>query len=412
MMQTDLFADNNKKDSSHPLAYRARPVNFAQFKGHLGLFDRYPFLKKNLQALILWGPPGNGKTTMAYLLAKNNGKNLYRFNAVLAGVNDLKKIIQRALEMKRSFGKDPVIFIDEIHRFNKAQQDALLPYVEAGDFILIGATTENPTVAINRSLLSRLQIVEMGQLNTEEIKIILEQACENFNISVDDQILQVIANFSGGDARKALNILEIVDNQKETLCSVAEVKKLVLKNARSFDKSGDRHYDVISAFIKSMRGSDPDAACLWLAVMLDGGEDPVFIARRLVIFSSEDVGNADPMAAILAGSILQTVLKVGMPEARICLAQATTYLACAPKDNASYKAIKHALSYVRERPTLEVPSHLKNHPPLTSVKYKYPPDYPNHFVQQDYAGQKIPRFYRRSPQEEKNESNDGLGNSK
>ena len=374
--------------SHTPLASRARPEHISGFKGHGYLFERYPFLKGNLPSVVLWGPPGNGKTTLAKLLVQEEKGELHPFNAVLGGVGELRKVIQIALG--RESGKKQVIFIDEIHRFNKAQQDALLPYVEAGDFTLIGATTENPRVALNGSLLSRLQIVELMALEASCIEEILHNACEKFFLKAEKNTLSLIASYCGGDARKALNILESIQG---TSLSPAEVKKLIADNARAFDRNQDRHYDVISAFIKSMRGSDPHAACLWLAVMIDGGEDPVFIARRLVVFASEDVGNADPTALILARSVLSGVMRIGMPEGRILLAQATTYLASTVKSNRSYQAIDEALKYVKERATLEVPSHLKNNP-LFREKYRYPHDYPDGFVRQSYTEEEIPSFYR------------------
>ncbi|RLA63499.1 MAG: replication-associated recombination protein A [Epsilonproteobacteria bacterium] len=386
-----LFACETKT----PLAFRARPTNLTGFIGQDKMLQRYSFLtKENFPSIVFWGPPGTGKTTLAFILAQNSDKEIYKFNAVLGGVNDLKKLIKSALELKNSFGKESIIFIDEIHRFNKAQQDALLPHIESGSFTMIGATTENPRSSINRALLSRIQIVELSPLTTDNIATILKNTCTEFSITLDDSTLQFIADYTGGDARKALNILDIVnDNQDLT---AGEIKSLILENARDYDKNQDRHYDVISAFIKSMRGSDPQAAILWLAIMLDGGEDPVFIARRLVIFASEDIGNADPLALMLATSALTAVSSIGMPEARINLAQATTYLASTVKSNAAYKAINEAMDFVKEKSTTQVPDHLKSFPPKGTPPYKYPHKYPNHFVKQEYTNEVIPKFYNPS----------------
>lgn len=384
----------NPATTDTPLAHYVRPKSFDDFKGHEEVFRRYKFLKGGkIPSLIIWGPPGTGKTTLAHLLAGRSGKELYPFSAVLAGIPELKKIIANALEMKKLFGKESIIFIDEIHRFNKAQQDALLPYVEAGDFVLIGATTENPRSSVNRALLSRLQTIELKRLKDEDLKLILKTANERSGIKASEEVIHFIATYSGGDARRGLNILGFLRDQEAGL-SFEDTKKLILENARDYDKSGDRHYDVISAFIKSLRGSDPDSALLWLATMLDGGEDPVFIARRLIIFSSEDIGNADPMALLIATAALQAVQNIGMPEARINLAQAVTYLASTVKSNAAYMAMNEALEFVQNSGTPLVPDHLKNYPPPGAAPYQYPHSFPHHFVRQRYHEGTIPNFYR------------------
>ncbi|MDD4974606.1 MAG: replication-associated recombination protein A [Bacteriovorax sp.] len=375
-----------------PLAHLSRPQTFEEFIGHSEIFKTYSFLRsKNFPSIILFGPSGTGKTTLARLLALHSGKEFYKFNAVLGGVADLKKLILAAQEMRERLGQEAIIFVDEIHRFNKAQQDALLPYIEEGAFTLIGATTENPRVSINKALLSRMHIVQLKELTPDDIYKILLQTKEKFSLEIDAGLLIIIADFAGGDARVALNTLEAAAKLKNP--TKEEIKLLIIENARAFDKGGNRHYDVISAFIKSMRGSDPQAAIHWLAVMIDGGEDPVFIARRLVIFASEDVGNADPTALTLATSALHSVSNIGMPEARIILAQATTYLASTYKSNAAYLAIDQALEYVRSQATIQVPDHLKNHPPMGSQKYLYPHSYDNHFVKQNYTQNPIPNFY-------------------
>jgi putative ATPase len=375
-----------------PLAHRIRPEKFSEFIGHENIFQKFPYLKEShFPSIILFGPSGTGKTTLARLLANLSGKSFYTFNAVLGGVADLKKLIAQAEDEKSLRGVDSIIFIDEIHRFNKAQQDALLPYIEIGSFTLIGATTENPRVSVNKALLSRMHVIELKILNSDSIEEILHNALKKMDAQFDPIFIKTIASYAGGDARVALNSLEaalrLINPTNES------VKELIIENARAFDKGGNRHYDVISAFIKSMRGSDPQAALLWLAVMIDGGEDPVFICRRLVIFASEDVGNADPTALTLAVSALTAISQIGMPEARIILAQATTYLASTYKSNAAYLGINTALEYVKSNATIEVPNHLRNHPPEGSKKYIYPHDYPGHWVKQDYSPAGSPEFY-------------------
>lgn len=391
LFDTDLSEGADLANS--PLANRIRPEEFSEFIGHSEIFQKYPYLKaQNFPSLILFGPSGTGKTTLARLLAKQSKKEFHTFNAVLGGVNELKEIIREAEDYKKLTGKYSIIFIDEIHRFNKAQQDALLPYIETGAFTLIGATTENPRVSVNKALLSRMHIIELKILNSESIEAILDNALKKSGLTFGRDLVHTIASYAGGDARVALNSLEaalkLPDPTKES------VKELIIENARAFDKGGNRHYDVISAFIKSMRGSDPQAAILWLAVMIDGGEDPVFIARRLVIFASEDVGNADPTALSLAMNALQAVSQIGMPEARIILAHATTYLASTFKSNAAYLAINEALEYVKSEATIEVPNHLRNYPPPNIKPYLYPHNYDGHWVKQDYAPTDTPLFYR------------------
>ena len=372
-----------------PLAHRARPKELRYYRGQEQILTRYPFLREGrLICMILWGPPGSGKTTLAHILA---GGELYTFNAATDSTVQLKRLISGIAEVGNHFKKTPVVLIDEIHRLTKPQQDILLASIEVGDFILIGATTENPKAVINKSLLSRLQIIELSKLNEENIFDILTQTAEKFSIKVSDDVLEYVAKHAGGDARTALNALEAVENSESM--TIESLHEHLFANNRDYDKDKDRHYDVISAFIKSMRGSDPNAALLWLAVMIDGGEDPVFIARRLLVFASEDVGNADPAGIRLAVAITEAVEKVGMPEARIHLAHLTTYLASTVKSNAAYIGIEEALEYVRQKDTIEVPKHLKNHGDNKS-KYLYPHDYPKNFVKQSYTIESIPKFYR------------------
>lgn len=392
---TKRGASQRQQNAQAPLAFRMRPERASDFFGQEHIKKAHPeIFSGDFHGLILWGPPGCGKTTLARLLALESGRDLVSFNAVLGGVADLKKLISSIKDVERDLGRESLLFVDEIHRFNKAQQDALLPYVESGEISFVGATTENPRVSVNKALQSRCQILELKPLSSVELFGLLKRACEKESISLTDDLLTIMANESSGDARFALGLLEKASTRKGEMTKDA-LYALIKESARNYDKNGDRHYDVISAFIKSMRGSDPDAAILWLAVMLDGGEDPVFIARRLVIFASEDVGNADPGALSLAIAALQSVQNIGMPEARIALAQATTYLASTVKSNAAYLSINEALEFVSSRGNTLVPEHLKNQSrEKERAPYLYPHDYPEHFVSQQYAPKGTPHFYR------------------
>lgn len=393
-MQDSLFGQNNEDQT--PLSYRIRPNSKEEYIGIHDILKKYPFLSKpELPSLVIWGPPGCGKTTLAKVLSQGGNYQFESFSAVMGGIPELKKLIAQIEENKRSYGRKTILFIDEIHRFNKSQQDALLPHVESGAFILIGATTENPRSSLNRALLSRVQSIELKNFNFSHLELILSRACKLEEIEVNEDEKNILINFCDGDARKILNNLEILRDLKSLdNYNISKLKDILQASARAYDKNQDRHYDVISAYIKSMRGSDPDAAILWLAVMLDGGEDPVFIARRLVIFASEDVGNADIGALNLAVNALQVVSQIGMPEARITLAQATTYLASTVKSNRAYEAINSALEYVQSNTTIDVPLHLKNFPPPNhKIKYIYPHDGKSNFVMQEYAPKETPQFY-------------------
>ncbi len=398
--EKEVQEHSKREEKAGPLAHRMRPQSLDEFEGAPNLLAKYPILKGNpLPSLILWGPPGCGKTTLAEVLALENKTPFFKFNAVLGGLAELRKLIEKGEKVSLESNSQWIIFIDEIHRFNKAQQDALLPFVETGSFTLIGATTENPYTAVNKALLSRVQSIKLPKLRESSILSLLKKALKKEGKEASQKLLQTFAHLCDGDSRKALGYLENAFlspllNKEEP--SPEEIKALTLGAHRTFDRNGDRHYDVISAFIKSMRGSDPHSAILWLAVMLEGGEDPQFIARRLVIFASEDIGNADPRALTLATSCLQSVQSIGMPESRIILSQTTTYLASTVKSNASYKAINDAIEYVKERPTLEVPPHLKNRSPQKK-QYKYPHNYPEGHVPQVYSLDDIPLFYNPKP---------------
>jgi putative ATPase len=403
----ELFEKNNLVP---PLAYRMCPRTLDEYVGQKHILGPGKLLRRAIEAdritsLILYGRPGIGKTALARIIAQRTQSDFQWLNAATIGLEELRKVIQQAKKRKAE-GVRTILFLDEIHRFNKLQQDALLPDVEEGNITLIAATVENPFFYVNSTLLSRSQVFELKPLSAEELLVLIKRAIGdkesglgNLQIVVDEDALHHVAEMSDGDARKALSALEIavlttpVDDEGQVRITLEIAEESMQKKHIVYDKKGDQHYDTISAFIKSMRGSDPDAAVYYLAKMIYAGEDPRFIARRIVICASEDVGNADPMALVIATSALRAVEFIGMPEARIPLAQATIYVAKAPKSNASYKAIEAALNDVAAEETMEVPDHLKDsHYPgakkLGHGKgYKYPHDYGGH-VEQEYLPKK------------------------
>lgn len=385
-----------------PLAERVRPKSLEEFQGQAHLVGpgkplRIMIENDSLSSIILWGPPGTGKTTLAKIIADNTNSEFFQLNAVSSGVKDLRQIVEKAKE-NLNYNKRTILFIDEIHRYNKAQQDALLSSVETGEIILIGATTENPSFEIISALRSRVRIFVLNELSKIDLQNILNNALSkdellsSLKIKIEDTDYLIF--ISGGDARIMLNILEaaiIQEIDKEEIIITKEIiQNVVQKKNIIYDKAGEEHYNLISAFIKSIRGSDPDAAIYWLARMLEGGEDPLFIARRMVILASEDIGNAMPNALLLAEAAFSACDKIGMPEARIILSQCAIYLASAPKSNASYLAIDKAMSDVYNLPQYPVPFHLRNAPTNLmkeighGKEYKYPHDFTNHFIEEDY----------------------------
>ena len=397
-----------------PLPDRMRPRGLEEFEGqeHL-LGEQRPLAPVahgtgKLESLIFWGPPGSGKTTLARLLVDRAGFRLASFSAVLAGVRELREEVQAA-ERERRRGVRTALFIDEIHRFNKAQQDALLPHVERGTIVLLGATTENPSFEVIPALRSRCRIFTLRALSNDDLKRIVQRALSDEErglgarkLTIDAEAQDLLGRLSQGDARRALTLLERAAERTAQQIDRAAIEAAVEARLPDYDKGGEAHYDVISAFIKSLRGSDPDAAVYWLARMLEGGEDPRFIARRMLIFASEDIGNADPHALPLASAAAEAFDRVGLPEGRLILAQAAAYLACAKKSNASLRAISEAAEAVREHGALPVPFHLRNAPTEFMRSegygrgYQYPHHHPGHFVRTQYLPDALrkARFYR------------------
>lgn len=384
-----------------PLAERIRPKTLDELAGQQHLVGKGSILRNaiergNINSLILWGPPGTGKTTIANIIANTLSVPFFSLSAVNAGVKDVREVIEKA-----KHAQDCVLFIDEIHRFNKSQQDALLHAVEKGTITLIGATTENPSFEVNSALLSRCQVYILKSLTAEDLKQLLETAIRKDEILASKKIslneTEALIRISGGDARKLLNLLEITagvlleeSDDKEAIINDESVMRIAQQKIALYDKSGEQHYDIISAFIKSMRGSDPNAAVYWLARMIEGGEDVKFIARRMIIFASEDIGNANPNALLLANNTFQAVNVIGYPEARIILSQCATYLASSAKSNASYMAIGDAIAAVHQHGDLPVPLHIRNAPTKLMKNlgygegYQYSHNYDNHFSQQEY----------------------------
>ena len=392
---------------SVPLAERVRPAAVTDFFGQDKLLGNGKPIRLIIEndtptSFILWGPPGSGKTTIARIIANHTKADFFQINAVSSGVKDIREIIEIAKKNK-FVNRRTILFIDEIHRFNKAQQDALLNSVEAGDLTLIGATTENPSFEVIPALRSRARVYVLEELSKQDLLSILKNALTSDEFLSALPIKKVDEDFllylSGGDARMMLSILEsavIQEIEKDKIIISKEVlENVVQKKNVVYDKGGEEHYNVISAFIKSIRGSDPDAALYWMARMLEGGEDPLFIARRMVILASEDIGNASPNALVLAESTFSAVHKIGMPEARIILAQCATYLASSPKSNASYLGIDKAISEVRNNEQFSVPLHLRNAPTKLmkdigyGKKYKYAHDFSNHFVEENYLPEEL-----------------------
>ena len=407
-------------DLNKPLAYRVRPKSLEEFVGQEHILAKDKLLYRTIKAdrlssLILWGPPGCGKTSLAKVISETTQYKFVKLNAVTSGVADIKRAIEESDNLLMNPSGKCILFIDEIHRFNKLQQDALLPYVEDGTVILIGATTENPYFEVNKALISRSMVIKLEPLKKEDILKIVKNAIKNpeglgsYNIKISDETLGTIAEISGGDVRTALNGIEVaVLTTKMNSEGVIEITDEIAsqsmnKKKAMFDKTGDSHYDNISAFIKSLRGSDPDAAVFYLARALDGGEDPVFLARRMVILSAEDVGLANPNALVIATSAMQAVTMVGMPEARIILSEAAVYLAKSKKSNSTYLAINEALQDVSSKDTGTIPMHIRNAPAEGmsdfgyGVGYKYPHDFPGHVVEQQYLPDKMlgTKYYKK-----------------
>lgn len=397
---------------NEPLAYRVRPKNLDEYVGQSHILGKDKILYRTIKAdrlssLILFGPPGCGKTSLAKVISETTKYKFYKINAVTAGVADIKAVVEETKNFMLNPSGKSILFIDEIHRFNKLQQDALLPYVENGTIILIGATTENPYFEVNKALISRSMVVKLEPLSQEDIFKVLKMALlkpeglGEYKINIKDETLKKLSLISGGDVRTALNSLEIAalttQMDENGVINITDdiIKNCIQEKKAVFDKNGDSHYDNISAFIKSMRGSDSDATLFYLARALAGGEDPVFLARRIVICASEDVGMANPNALVIANSAMQAVHMIGMPEARIILAEAAVYVSESKKSNATYLGINKALQDVKEKDTGSIPMHIRN-APIKGMEnlgygkgYLYPHDFPEHKVEQQYLPDKM-----------------------
>ena len=395
-------------ESESPLASRLRPTTLDEVVGQQHIIGKEKLLYRAIKAdklssIIFYGPPGTGKTTLAKVIANTTSADFTQINATSAGKKDMEEVISQAKNNQGMYGKKTILFIDEIHRFNKGQQDYLLPFVEDGTIILIGATTENPYFEVNGALLSRSVIFELKKLTKEDLRTLLlravndkEKGMGSYHAKIDEDALEFLSDVANGDARAALTAIELgiltTERSEDGIIHITldVASECIQKRVISYDKTGDNHYDTISAFIKSMRGSDPDAAVYYLARMLYAGEDIKFIARRMMILASEDIGNADPMALVVATSAAQAVERIGMPEAQIILSQAVTYLASAPKSNAACNAIFSAMETVKHTKTPSVPAHLQDAHYKSAERlghglgYKYPHDFPNHYVTQQY----------------------------
>jgi putative ATPase len=417
-----IFVKN--ENMSTPLAERLRPQNLDEFIGQEHLVGKGAVLRRMIESgripsIIFWGPPGVGKTTLANIIANAIKAPFYKLSAINSGVKDVREVIEKAKSTRFFDSAAPILFIDEIHRFSKSQQDSLLNAVETGTVTLIGATTENPSFEVIRPLLSRCQVYVLKSMEKKDLQVLLNRALTEDLILKEKKIkveeTDALFRFSGGDARKLMNILELTvatdKEDKEIVITDYLVTERLQENPAAYDKGGEMHYDIISAFIKSIRGSDPDAAIYWLARMVAGGEDPKFIARRLVISAAEDIGLANPNALLLANACFDTLQKIGWPEGRIVLAETTIYLATSPKSNSAYLAIDNAISKVEQTGNLPVPLHLRNAPTSLMKEldygkdYKYSHDYENNFVKQDYLPKELKnsRFWepQSSPAEKK-----------
>ena len=399
-------------NGNEPLAYRIRPKTLEEYVGQEQILGKNKILYRTIKAdrlssIILFGPPGCGKTSLAKVISETTKYKFYKINAVTAGVSDIKKVVEETKNFIINPTGKSILFIDEIHRFNKLQQDALLPFVENGLIILIGATTENPYFEVNKALISRSMVIKLEPLTEDNIYTILKNALERkdglgeYNVKIEDEILRKLAIISNGDVRTALNGLEIavlttnMESDGYIYITDEVIKNCVQTRKAIFDKKGDTHYDNISAFIKSMRGSDPDATIFYLARAINGGEDPMFLARRIVISATEDVGMANPNALIVATSAMEAVKMVGMPEAKLILAEAAVYIATSKKSNATYLGINRALEDVENKDTGTIPMHIRNAPVKDMEKlgygkgYLYPHDFPGHWIEQQYLPDKM-----------------------
>jgi len=412
--QQNLFEKEKKENQREsPLADRMRPRSLEEFVGQDHLLGQGKVLRQaiesdHLPSMILWGPPGSGKTTLAMIVAETTGAQFLAFSAVLCGVKEIKEVIKEADEEWRYQKRRTILFVDEIHRFNKAQQDAFLPHVEKGTIVLIGATTENPSFEVISPLLSRSKVFTLNALTEKEIEVILDRALTNnekglgkYQTEIEAEVIKGIGQVADGDARAALNTLEMLvlttspDEKGVRHIKKEDLKEVLQRKAYLYDKSGEEHYNIISALHKSLRGSDPDAALYWLGRMLEAGEDPLYIARRMVRFASEDVGMADPQALQVAVSAMEAFHFIGLPEGNLALAQAAVYLATAPKSNALYTAFQGVQKDVRELENMPVPLHIRNAP--TSLMrdlgygkgYKYPHDYADHFIEEEYLPENL-----------------------